>query len=77
MLFQCTYDVFLQLFKRQTDEASAKAKEKQEKRQSHFKVVAKRVCTTNDLYCRTMLIRAVSHHRTPYFFQTRATPRDG
>ena len=43
VLFRCTHDL-LQLFKRQTDEASAKAKEKQEKRQSHFKVVAKRVC---------------------------------
>ena len=32
-----------QLFKRQTDEVSAKAKDKQDKRHSQFKVVAKRV----------------------------------
>lgn len=45
--------IILQLFKRQADETT-KAKEKQEKRQSHFKVVAKRVCVLYRVCERTL-----------------------
>lgn len=46
--------ILLQLFKRQADETT-KAKEKQEKRQSHFKVVAKRVCVRCNVVCERTL----------------------